>query len=372
MFGADTWQGLFLLSASVTVAGITMLAGVFGLLKTSGLKVIPRFWPMMAEVKRIARLTLPMMIPIGVSQVSSLFDSLYSWFMSATPESPNLHLFGFSIAKPLEPGVVTCLYAAERLYNFPLAILAVSLATVVFPLFSRYAARGDVAGLRDAANRSLRLSLFLGIPSGVALILLASPTIVLIFRWGQFHPGDVNRTVLILQMYSLGMWAYFCRHILLRAFFCQKDAMTPLKVSCVLAVGNILLVAGLVFTRLGGGAIGLATALNASVNVLLLTWILRRRWGRIGFRKILASLGRTLLATALMGLAIVLVRYAFGAGTPTSKRAAAVIVFGGIAAGIAAFVAAAAVLRCRELGELWGTVRGKASLPGSDQAGRGV
>lgn len=191
--GGGQWQGLFVLAGAVVAAGLAQLAAVAWLLRTAGLAAMPSIRPVVSEVRKIAALTLPMMIPMGLSQLSSLFDSFYAWFMTATETASHFTVLGHTMAKPLQPGVVTCLYAAERLYNFPLGIFAISLATAVFPLFSRYAARGDVAGLRAATNRSLRLSLFLGIPAGVALILLARPAAVLIYRHGDFRPDDAAR-----------------------------------------------------------------------------------------------------------------------------------------------------------------------------------
>jgi len=360
-FGGGQWQGLFTLSISVVLAGVGQLVGVIWLLRRAGLAAVPKVKPVAAEVKRIAALTVPMMIPLGIVQISSLFEGFYAWFMSATTAGDSFTVFGLTVSKPLQAGVVTCLYAAERLYNFPLGIMAISLATAVFPLFSRYAARQDVAGLCQATNRALRLSLFLGIPSGVALMLLARPAAVLIYRHGGFRAADAARTALILRMYCLGMWAYFCRHILLRAFFAQKDIATPLKISCVMAALNVLLVASLVFTPLRGAAIGLATAATASTNALLLAWVLHRRLGRLGLQNIMFSLVRVAVATAGMALAIAASRHLVAPLADSAKLAAAWTVAAGVLAGGIAFAGVAKVLRCAELGELWGSVRRGAS-----------
>ena len=180
--------------------------------------------------------------------------------------------------------------------------------------------------------------------------------IMLIYRHGQVRSQDAARAAMILQMFCLGMWAYVCRHILLRAFFCQKDIATPLKISCVLAVANILLVAIGVFTPLRGGAIGLATAATAIANVLWLTSILRRRWGRIDGQEIFVSLSKTLLATAVMALAVWLVRLAYGRAPETTKQAG-LIVAASVTLGGLAFLVTAVLLRCRELGELWPALR---------------
>ena len=348
LFVGDDWRTLFLLSVAVIVAGVVQVGGVIWLLRRVGLAATPSLAPILPDVKRIARLALPMMIPLSIVQLSSLFDGFYAWVMTATPDAPTLEIFGMTVARPLESGVVTRLYAAERLYNFPLGILAISLATAVFPLLSRYASRGDTRGLATATNRALRLSLFLGIPSGVALILLAEPTLGAIYRRGRFSPADTARAASILQMYCLGMWAYFCNHILLRAFFAQKDKTTPLRVSLVRAVVNIALVAGLVFTPLKARAIGLATASTSAANALVLVWILHRRWGQIGLRQILASLGRTVVMTAVMGAAIWLLQ------RQLAPYGNFVVLAGCVPAGLVSFFIVARLLRAPELKELRG------------------
>jgi len=299
-FRGDSPQGLFLLAGSVTVAGVVQLLGVIWLLRRMHLAAVWRIRPILAPVRRIARMTLPMILPIGILQFCALFDKVYADAMAVRPGADTLEIFGWRFAKPLGEGVVTWFDNANRLYQFPMALFGISLATAVFPLFSRYAAAGDLAALRDTTNRALRLSLFLGIPAGAALILLAEPAVAAIFRHGRFTTGDVERTAMILRLYCLGMWAYFCNHILLRAFFAQKDTRTPLKVSCLLALVNVTMAAALVFTPLRAGAFGLATAMTSTANSLTLLWILRRRWGRIGLRSILVCLARTAIATAVM------------------------------------------------------------------------
>jgi putative peptidoglycan lipid II flippase len=161
-------------------------------------------------------------------------------------------------------------------------------------------------------------------------------------------------------MYSLGLWAYFANHILLRAFFAQKDARTPLRISCMLSGVNILLVATLVFTALGPGAIGLATALTASINTLLLTSVLRRRWRRIGGRELAVSVGRTLTASGAMAGAIWAVKDLLLPATDwagATTIGAGVTVAASASAGIAAFFLACLLLRSPEVRELLGRAK---------------
>ena len=357
-FDGGSEAGLVLLAGSVTAAGVVQLVGVLWLLRRMGLAARPTLRPILRPVRRIAALTLPMLLPMSILQFSAFFDRLYIYAIAKRPGSTTLDVFGLHLTRPVGQGVVTWFDCANRLYQYPMAILGISLATAIFPLFSRYAADNDVDGLRHTTNRAIRWSLFMGIPSGVALFFLAEPTVTVIFRHGDFKSFDVGRTVFILRMYCLGMWAYFCNHILIRAFFSQKDVRTPLWTSCILAGVNLVMVVTLVFTPLAGGALGLATAVTASINALTLTIILRRRWGRLGLRSILASLGRIILAAGAMGATLAgICHLMLGNVAGASNTRAGVTLLVAIPAAGAVFFILARVLRAPELTELRDSLR---------------
>ncbi len=333
-------EGQFLvIAAALSIMGVLQLIGIVWLLRRYSLSSRPRLRPVLPEIKRIVALMGPMLIPLSVVQFSAFADTIISLVLTG----PGL---------PLQPGVVRCHYAAGRLYQLPMGVLAISIATAVFPLFSRYAARDDTHGLRTATNRALRLCLFLGLPAGVALLVLSRPAIAMIFQRKDFTAFDTGRAALILQMYCLGMGAYFCNHILLRAFFARKDTRTPLLLACVLAGVNILLVIGGMFTPLKSGAIGAATAATSTLNAVALVWVLRRRLGGIGGRRLLASVARTIAACVVMIAAMWVVWY-FAAPDESWE-----IILFCVPTGLAAFLASAVALRCPELREL--LKRGKA------------
>ncbi|MHC4983057.1 MAG: murein biosynthesis integral membrane protein MurJ [Planctomycetota bacterium] len=338
------------IAVSLVAAGVVQLIGVIWLLRKMSLPVMLKLRPVLPEVKQMAKLMAPMIIPLSVLQFSAFADRIIALAFAGPAENPYT---------PLRDGVVRCLYAAGRLYQLPLGILAISVATVIFPLFSRYAARNDISGLRDVTNRALRLGAFLGIPAAVGLIMLAKPIIYLIFERGEFVQRDTQRAALILRMYCLGMWAYFWNHILLRAFFAIKQPRWPLVTACSLTGVNVVFVLCGIFTPLKSGAIGLATACTQSANALVLMWILRNKWEGLGIKRIAASLLRTGLAAGLMAAIIwPILKY----GWPAAGRLAAalgwerlcevLIVAASVVAGMLAFFAAAALLRCPELREL--------------------
>jgi putative peptidoglycan lipid II flippase len=165
-------------------------------------------------------------------------------------------------------------------------------------------------------------------------------------------------------MYCLGMIAYFCNHILLRAFFARGETTAPLRIACILAGVNLLLVIGGIFTPLRGGAIGLATAVTATANTAALTIVLRRRLKRIGFAQILVSLARIAAAATVMAVAVWAIRYFFPAvtGDMSAKWAAGAVTAAGVIVGVAVYLLAAIVCRCPELGELLGALRKKPAI----------
>jgi putative peptidoglycan lipid II flippase len=260
---------------------------------------------------------------------------------------------------PLLPGVVRAQYLAGRLYQLPLGVLAISIATTVFPLMSRFSALGDLPSMRDTINRALRLCLFLSIPAGVGLIIIAHPTIVLGFQRDKFGPLDSEMTSVMLQMYSIGLPAYFCSHILLRAFFARQDTRTPMYSAIVCTVLSLLLVYVGIYSPLRSASLGLATAVTAIINVFWLLWVLHLKIGKLGMRSLLASTARTAAATAAMAAVMLasqwIIRWGAAAYLPGRTRIALLVeLVAAIVLGTAVFFLAARTLGCRELGELRG------------------
>jgi putative peptidoglycan lipid II flippase len=352
----DSWQGLFLLASAVSVAGVVQLLGLMAMLRRHHLLVRPRIRPLLPATKRIAAMTLPMLVPLGALQFSALFERVYALVMSG---DGSYTVMGYTFARPLAEGVVTRLYAANRLFQFPLGLLSISVATVVFPLLSRHAADNDMPGLRTTTNMALRLNLFMGIPAAVALMLLARPIVSVLFEHDAFTAADAAHTAFILQMYCIGLWAVFCNHILLRALFALKDTKHPLQIAATLVILNMLIVVGIVFTPLREAGIGLAATFTAILNTLALGFVLRRRIGSFGMTSVFASMGKTVIATGVMVGAIVGLHYAMTHAGVSGDRHDLLMLAGGVPAGLAAFVLAAGVLRSNELKLLVGSFRRK-------------
>ena len=222
------------------------------------------------------RAMLPMLLGLGVFQVNTLLDGLLAFTLSAPADAPGavLHLFGFEAAYPIRTGGVTTLTLAQRLYQFPLGVFGIAIATAIFPRLS--AAAGRPGAFSRTLRRGVWLSLWIGVPASVGLLAVRLPLARVVFERGAFDAADAAAVARVLTGYASAVWAYMLMHLWTRAFYAHDDAATPLKVA-VAAVGlNLALNLTLVWP-LGAAGLAWSTAASAVAQTLVLAWILRRR-----------------------------------------------------------------------------------------------
>jgi putative peptidoglycan lipid II flippase len=258
------------------------------------------------NVRGMIRMFVPVVLGQGVLLLSVFLDSQICTFLTQGPQDPTTRSFlGMSFAYPLHEGALSAVNNAQRLYQFPLGVLAISLATAAFPMFSLYASRQDYAGLRTTLGQSMRVAIFEGLPCGVVLFVLAEPIIALLFQHGRFTSDATARAAWVLKWYAIGMPAYCCQQIVLRGFYSLKDTMTPMWIGCALVTLNLAINVTLLWNPwIGEAAFGIGTAITSTIHVAVSLWLLRKRLaGRIGGTLLLTSLIKTLIASAAAGLA---------------------------------------------------------------------
>jgi putative peptidoglycan lipid II flippase len=248
-------------------------------------------------------------------------------------------------------GGVSWLNCAFRLMQFPIGVFGVAIATATLPAISAHAARGDLDKFRETLARSIRLAVFLSLPSACGLAVLAEPIIGVIYQHGRFDAAATAETARCLQAFAVGLAGYAALKVLAPAFYAFHDSRTPARV----AVFSIVVNAGLCWLlarQLGLGAMGLAlsTASVALLNFAQLLWRMRKRLQRIEAKSLLDSTGKVALASAVMSAAA----WAAHEFLPVNR-------YLGLAASIGvaviAFGAACWVLRVAELGELLAVAR---------------
>ncbi|OYV32157.1 MAG: murein biosynthesis integral membrane protein MurJ [Thiomonas sp. 20-64-5] len=255
------------LAIGVMIGGVAQLAVQWPALRRYA--VVPRFRLSFLKawrsegVHRVVKQMLPASLSVSVAQVSIVINT--------------------QIASHLHAGSVSWLAYADRLMEFPTAILGVALTQ-------------DVAKYSTLLDWGLRLTLVLALPSAIALLIFAQPLVAMLYNYGRFDHADVLATTSALRAYGIGLIALIGIKILAPGFYARQDLRTPVKIALVVLVCTQLM--NLLFVPwLGHAGLALAISIGALLNASLLFRGLRKRgmfqpqpgWGRYAGKVTLAQ-----------------------------------------------------------------------------------
>ncbi|WP_225785060.1 murein biosynthesis integral membrane protein MurJ [Xenophilus sp. Marseille-Q4582] len=273
--------------AGVMLGGVLQLAIQLPALRRIGM--LPRIglgWRALrtawqdGPTRKVLRLMLPALLGVSVAQISLLINT--------------------QIASHLAAGSVTWITSADRLMEFPTALLGVALGVVLMPQLASARAAKDEARYSAMLDWGLRLVLLLAVPCAVALLLFSQPLVAVLFHNGAFTGTDVQRTTLALANYGVGLVGIVAIKVLAPGYYAKHDMKTPM----VIAIGVLVLTQLLnllLVPQLQHAALTLTIGIGAMVNALwLLVGLIRRGsyqplrgWGRFVLQ--------VLVASALMG-----------------------------------------------------------------------
>lgn len=198
------------------------------------------------------------------------------------------------IASRLQAGAVSWVSFADRLMEFPTALLGVALGTVLLPTLSRAGADNDEARYSALLDWGLRLAALLALPCMVGMALLSEPLVALLYHYGAFDLQDLRMTALAVQGYSVGLLGLIGVKILAPGFYGKQDVRTPVRIGLlVLACTQVLNLA--LVPWLGHPGLTLSISIAALLNAgLLLVGLMRkgiyrpaRGWGRFSLKLLL-------------------------------------------------------------------------------------
>ena len=250
---------LFFLTPLVTTSGHALSYGVLigGVLQFLYLyRAVLNFYrpriilPVLNEkLKKFFKLFLPGVVGSGVIQLNIVIGTI--------------------IASFLPVGAISHIYYADRLNQLPLAIFGIALGIVLLPSLSKAIKQSDQETTNNIQNRSIEFSLLISLPSAIGLFILAEPIIQILFERGAFVAEDTFYTAKVLSYFALGLPAYIIIKVLVSCFFAREDTKTPLYISIVSVITNVVLSLLLIGSMREMG-IAVATAISAWVNALLL------------------------------------------------------------------------------------------------------
>lgn len=209
-----------------------------------------------AGVRRMLKKMGPAVFAVSAAQISLLINT--------------------GIAASLAAGAVSALQYADRLMEFPTAMLGVALGTILLPSLSKANSEGNTEEYAALLNWGLRLTFLLALPAAVGMATLAVPMIATLFHYGKFDDAALANSAMPLMAYSAGLLGIILVKILAPAFYARQDVKTPVRIAVLVLVATQLM--NLVFVPLLGVAgLALSIGLGACINATCLYIGLRRR-----------------------------------------------------------------------------------------------
>ena len=286
-------EPIYSLAVGVMLGGVLQLAlQIPALLRVGMLPHIGLRWDSLRSawahpgVKRVLTQMGPALIGVSVAPLSLMINT--------------------QIATHQGVGAVSWLTYADRLMEFPTALLGVALGVVLIPQLSAAQARNDVPVYSGLLDWGLRLVLLLALPCSVALLVFPDALLATLFHRGAFSAEAVRQSATALMGYGAGLLGIIGVKILAPGFYARQDVRTPVRIAVVVLILTQCL--NLVFVPyLRHAGLALSIGIGAVVNAIWLYIGLRRAgwyapapgWVGFGLRVLVAA---TLLG-ALLGWA---------------------------------------------------------------------
>jgi len=345
---------VYAVGVAVLLAGITQLLVMILAVRRAGISWGIDFSVSDRDLRKLLTMVGPVTLGLGVLQFAGWLDNQIILSLTG-PEGEGFTLFGIQLNYPLREGSLAAVGFARRLYQFPLGVLAISLATAAFPMFSRYAQARNLPELAKSVSHALEIAIFEGLPSGLGMIALSGLIVAVLFEHGSFTGAHTAQTAHILRMYCLGLWAYCAQHIILRAFYSLQDMLTPLWVMTGTVALNLIVSLSLLWVPwIGAGAFGIGTTIMCSINVIVLSTIFARRFGTLRPGRVIYSSLKVLVVSAVMAVMVYWILEHLSDVNKYAKLAAC------LAAGTAIFIASCYVMKIEQLQEVLGIPKRRA------------
>ncbi|CBL45996.1 Virulence factor MviN [gamma proteobacterium HdN1] len=274
---------IYALAVGVSIGGMLQLAfqvpALMRIHMTPRIGLTPTAWRTAWQdsgVRRILKLMAPAVLGVSVAQLSLLINT--------------------QIASHIGAGAVSWLTYADRLMEFPTALLGVALGVVLLPQLARAQAGADPQQFSKLLDWGLRLVLLLALPSAIALLLFSKPLVSVLYHYGKFSSLDVEKTVSALACYGVGLMGLIGVKVLAPGFYATQDIRTPVKIGiAVLIITQMLNVLFVPYFQHAG--LALSIALGSLVNAGWLLIGLKRSgryqpsagWGLFALRILIAS-----------------------------------------------------------------------------------
>lgn len=331
--------GVYGLSYGILIgAGFHLLVQVPSLLHLPQIRLKAGLERKNPAVREVARLMAPRLLGVAIVQLNFLVNT---YLASLQPE-----------------GSVTAISLGFSLMLMPQAVIAQSIAIASLPTFSAQVASGKLDEMRTSFTSTLRMILFLSIPSMVGLVLLREDIVRLLYERGEFTAASTTLVAWALLWYALGLVGHCIVEITSRAFYAQHDTRTPVVVGVGAMSLNLLLsiLFSRLFTALGWmphGGLALANSTATMLEAIVLLLLMKKRMHGMDAKFLMSGLWKAGIAVGLMAVCV-LVCMNLDLGLPYALHVILTILVSAVLYGVTLYF-----LRVNEIKSLVNMVVGK-------------
>lgn len=210
----------------------------------------------------------------------------------------------------------TFLWYSLRLQQLPLALFGIAITGALLPPMARAIKANEIDRYRKFLDFGLRRSMSTMFLATLAIIVTGVSAVNLIYGHGSFTVEDTIVTARCLFAYSLGLMPITCVILFSSAFYAFKNYKTPMQLTLVAVLINILLnIFFVFFLRLGTVSIAIATSISAWINALLLGFFLLKKHGTFINRKSISSIFSVFITGCIAAFVVTLSSYYCSWGT---------------------------------------------------------
>lgn len=272
------------LAYGVFIAGVSQLFTICYAVHRANIQIKFTKVVITNDLKLMFKNMLPVIIGSGVVQINLAVGTIIASFIDEA---------------------ASILYMADRLNQFPLAIIGTALGTVLLPTLSKQLKENKLKEAISTQTKAIELALFFALPCAFALGIISDTLISFLFERGNFNAEDSYKVAKALSALAFGLPAFVMIKIFTPRYFAQYDTITPVKISAFCILMNIIAAMILVkfFSYVG---IAMATSISAWINVSLLYYFQLKRKIFIIEKKLLLYAFKVIISCVLMTIALVL------------------------------------------------------------------
>lgn len=230
--------------------------------------------PMLINIDMLPTLYWNPIISLNNKDVQRILKKIGSAVFAVSIAQISL-IINTNIASHLSYGSISWLSYADRLMEFPTALLGVTLGVILLPNLSKAYNTNDIFQYSTLLDLGLRLTFLFALPCAICLIILSEPLIATLFHYGEFNAHDVNMSSRALVGYGIGLVGVILVKVLAPGFYAKHDIYTPTKIAVTVLIVTQLM--NCIFVPyIAHAGLTLSIGLGAYLNAGLLFFKLRR------------------------------------------------------------------------------------------------